>query len=201
MGQENTDCLGRLIKELCRLPGVGARSAERIALYLLDAPEEEVLSLAQIIREIKTAVRHCEVCDGLSEAELCSICSDSSRDRSLICVVELPKDVMRIETTGAYKGLYHVLGGHIAPLDGVDPDKLNVDSLLARARDEQVKEVIIATNPTIEGDGTALHICSLLDTINVKVTKLSRGLASGAAIEFSNKDTIAEAITGRQLFG
>ena len=180
------------------MPGVGTRSAERIALHLLEAPDQQVLDLAKMLRELKTEIRHCRMCNSLSESELCDICQDDSRDRSLICVVELAKDVMRIESTGSYRGLYHVLGGHIAPLDGIGPDKLNIDSLIERARDKQVEEIVIATNPTIEGDGTALHISSLLETLDVKVSRLARGLASGAALEFSNKDTIAEAITGRQ---
>ena len=198
MAEEKTDSLGRLIEELCRLPGLGARSAERIALHLLDAPNEQALKLAQSIAELKTSIRKCSVCFNLAEGDLCSICTDDSRDRSVICVVELPKDVIRIEGSGAYKGLYHVLGGHIAPLEGIGPDKLNIDSLIGRARDTKVREIILAMNPTIEGDGTALHISSLLEPINVKITRPARGLASGATIEFSSKDTIAEAITGRQ---
>ena len=197
MAEEKTDSLGRLIEELCRLPGLGARSAERIALHLLDAPNEQALKLAQSIAKLKTSIRQCSVCFNLAEGDLCSICTDDSRDRSVICVVELPKDVIRIEGSGAYKGLYHVLGGHIAPLEGIGPDKLNIDSLIGRARDMKVKEIILAMNPTIEGDGTALHISSLLEPINVKITRPARGLASGATIEFSSKDTIAEAITGR----
>ena len=198
MAEEHTNSLKQLIEELCRLPGVGARSAERIALYLLDAPNEKALNLAQAIRKLKASIRHCSVCFNLTEKELCSICSDGARDRSVICVVELHKDVMRIESTGAYKGLYHVLGGHIAPLDGIGPDKLNIDSLSRRARHSGVKEIILSMNPTVEGDGTALHIGSLLESSGIKITRLARGLASGASLEFSNKDTIAEAITGRQ---
>ncbi len=197
MAEDKSGPLGGLIKELCRLPGLGARSAERIALHLLAAPNEEVLKLAESINKLKTSIRHCNVCFNLAEGELCWICRDDSRDRSVICVVELAKDVMRIEGTGAYKGLYHVLGGHIAPLDGVGPDKLNIDSLIGRARDTKVKEIILAMNPTIEGDGTALHISSLLEPIDVRITRPARGLASGATIEFSSNDTIAEAITGR----
>ncbi len=197
MAEEKTDSLGRLIEELCRLPGLGARSAQRIALHLLDTPNEQALKLAQSITKLKTSIRKCSVCFNLAEADLCSVCTDDSRDRSVICVVELPKDVIRIEGSGAYKGLYHVLGGHIAPLDRIGPDKLNIDSLIGRARDTKVREIILAMNPTIEGDGTALHISSLLEPIKVKITRPARGLASGATIEFSSKDTIAEAITGR----
>jgi recombination protein RecR len=198
MPEEHTDSLKQLLEELCRLPGVGARSAERIALYLLDAPNEQALNLAQAIRKLKSSIRNCDVCFNLTESKLCSICSDNTRDRSVICVVELPKDVMRIESTGAYKGLYHVLGGHIAPLDGIGPDKLNIDSLSKRARQPGVKEIILSMNPTVEGDGTALHIGSLLQSSGIKITRLARGLASGASLEFTNKDTITEAITGRQ---
>jgi len=198
MAEKKSGPLGDLIEELCRLPGLGARSAERIALHLLDAPNEQVLKLAENIGKLKTSIRHCSVCFNLAQGDLCSICTDDRRDRSVICVVELPKDVMGIEGSGAYKGLYHVLGGHIAPLEGIGPDKLNVDSLTGRARDTKVKEIILAMNPTIEGDGTALHISTVLEAINVKITRPARGLASGASIEFCNKDTIAEAITGRQ---
>ena len=198
MAAEQRDSLKDLIDELCRLPGIGARSAERIALHLLEVPKETALNLAQAIGKLKTSMRHCRVCFNLSESELCSICSDDSRDRSVICVVELPKDVMRIEATGAYKGLYHVLGGHIAPLDGIGPDKLNIDSLLKRAREAGVEEIVLSTNPTVEGDGTALHIVSLLESSKIRITRPARGLASGSSLDFANKDTIAEAITGRQ---
>jgi len=198
MAATNNSSLGRVIQELCRLPGIGARSAERIAMHLLEADNREVMELAEAIGNLKKSVRHCSICFNLAQGEICSICAEANRDRSIICVVELPKDVMRIEATGAYKGLYHVLGGHIAPLDGVGPDKLNIDALLGRARELGIKEVIIATNPTVEGDGTALHISSLLEGAGVKITRLARGLASGAVIEYASKDTIAEAITGRQ---
>lgn len=196
--ETNSGPLAGLIEELSRLPGLGARSAERIALHLLEAPTEQVQKLTENITKLKTSIRHCNLCYNLAQDDLCLICKDDSRDRSLICVVELPKDVMGIEAAQAYKGLYHVLGGHIAPLDRIGPDKLNIDSLIARARDTNVKEIILATNPTIEGDGTSLYISSLLEPINLKITRLARGLASGAAIEFSSKSTIAEAITGRQ---
>lgn len=197
MSEEKTDSLGRLIKELCRLPGVGARSAQRIALHLLDASSEQALKLAESITKLKTSIRQCGVCFNIAESDLCLICADDSRDCSVICVVESPKDVIHIESSGAYKGLYHVLGGHIAPLDGIDADKLTIDSLIGRAREAKVKEIILALNPTIEGDGTVLHISSLLEPIDVKITRPARGLASGASIEFSNKDTIAEAMAGR----
>ncbi len=179
------------------MPGLGARSAERIALHLLEAPKEEVLNLSEVIGKLKTSIRHCSECFNITESKLCEICGDESRDRTIICVVELPKDVMRIEGSGAYKGLYHVLGGHIAPLDGVGADKLNIGSLGRRVRSGAIKEIIIATNPTIEGDGTALHISSILEPFKVRITRFARGLASGAAIAYSSKNTIAEAITGR----
>ena len=198
MAEEHTDSLKQLIDELCQLPGVGARSAERIALYLLETPSEKAVNLAQAIRKLKASIRYCSVCFNLTESTLCSICSDDTRDRSVICVVELPKDVMRIESTGAYNGLYHVLGGHIAPLDGIGPDKLHIDSLLKRVRESGIKEIILSMNPTVEGDGTALHIGSLLESSKIKTTRPARGLSSGASLEFTNKDTIAEAITGRQ---
>ena len=200
MAEQQIDSLKQLIEELSRLPGIGARSAERIALHLLETSNEQALNLAQAIRKLKTSIRHCNVCFNLAEGDICSVCSDDTRDRSVICAVELPKGVMRIESTGVYKGLYHVLGGHIAPLDGIAPDKLNIDSLLKRARHPDIKEIILSMNPTVEGDGTALHIGSLLESspTKIKITRPARGLASGASLEFANKDTIAEAITGRQ---
>ena len=197
MAEKKTGPLGNLIEELCRLPGVGARSAERIALYLLGAPKDQVLKLAEVIGKLKTSIHHCSECFNIAEGKVCEICGDEGRDRTIICVVELPKDVMGIEASGSYKGLYHVLGGHIAPLDGVGADDLNIGSLVSRVRGGGVKEIIIATNPTIEGDGTSLHISSILSPLKVRITRLARGLASGAAIEYSNKNTIAEAITGR----
>ena len=193
-----TSDIEKLIQLLAKLPGLGPRSARRAALYLVKRRESLLQPLVKALADTAENVGACSECGNLDVHDPCAICSDGRRERSVICVVELPKDVMRIETTGAYKGMYHVLGGHIAPLDGIGPDKLNIDSLLTRARDSVVKEIVLATNPTVEGDGTALHISSLLESTDVNISRLARGLAAGAAIEFATKDTLAEAITGRQ---
>lgn len=188
----------RLMEELARLPGVGARSAERMAFHLLKAGREEALALAQAIIDLKERIRHCSVCHHLSDTDPCGICSDPRRDRTQICIVEQPKDVVSLEQTGAYRGLYHVLLGHIAPLDGVGPEELTIPDLLQRVARDGVREIILATNPTLEGDGTALHITHELRNQPVKITRLARGLAAGATIEFAGRNTLTEALNGRR---
>ena len=198
MAEEQTNSLKGLIEELCRLPGIGARSAERIALHLLETPKERALNLAQAIGKLKTSMRHCRVCFNLCESELCSICSDDSRDRSVICVVELPKDVMRIEATGAYKGLYHVLGGHIAPLDGIGPDELGISSLEARLQGGEIGELIIATNPTVEGDATAHYLADLATKYKIQASRIAHGVPLGGELEYVDGGTLSHAFFGRR---
>jgi len=185
-----------------RLPGVGAKTAERLAHHILKCPAEEALALAEAIRDVKERVRHCQTCFHLTEADepLCSICRDPARDASLVCVVEQPRDLMALERAGTYRGVYHVLLGRLAPLQGMGPEQLTLDFLEARARSGQVREVIMATNPNLEGDGTALLVANRLAETGVPITRLARGLASGSVLEFANREMLADAINGRQRF-
>ncbi|HUT58456.1 MAG TPA: recombination mediator RecR [Phycisphaerae bacterium] len=193
-----SETIERLIEEFGKLPGIGARTAERLAFHVLKSTEDEAMGLARAIRDVKTRIRPCKQCHNLSEGELCAVCSDPRRDRSLICVVEQPKDLLAVESTGAYRGLYHVLMGQIAPLEGVGPEDLTIDALVARVKAGGVREVILATNPTISGDATALHIASLLEGAGVAVTRLARGLPTGGQIEYANKSILTDAITDRR---
>jgi len=192
----------RLVAELGRLPGIGARSAERLAHHLLKAPAEEALALAEAIRAAKVEVRHCRDCFQLTEDDppVCPICRDARRDRGLVCVVEQPWDLQALEKAGTYDGVYHVLLGRLAPLQGVGPEQLTLDALEARVRAGGVRELILATNPNLEGDGTALFIANRLADAGVPITRLARGLASGGALEFANKEMLADALAGRQRF-
>ncbi len=188
----------QLIQQLSRLPGIGRKSAERIAYHLLRVPSEEAMALADAIRRIKEDVRNCDVCYNLSEGELCAICSDSARDTGLLCVVEQHRDLLAIEQTGAYRGLYHVLLGRIAPLEGIGPEHLTIDVLVQRVKSGAFRELIMATNPTVEGDATALYISNLLTGVPVRITRLARGITSGSVIEFANKEMLTDALKGRQ---
>ena len=184
--------------ELGKLPGIGARSAERLAFYILKSAEDEALALADAIRDVKTKIRPCSRCFNLAEGELCAICANPRRDQGQICVVEQPKDVLSLESTGAYRGLYHVLMGHIAPLEGVEPEDLTIDALVARVAAGGVSEVILATNPTVTGDATSLQIADCLSACGVKVTRLARGLPAGGQIEYANKSILSDAINERR---
>lgn len=197
-----TQAMERLIEQLGRLPGIGARSAERIAFHLLKAERDEAMALADAIRDLKTRTRHCSRCYNLTEQDPCAICSDASRDQKTICVVEQPKDLLSIESTGMYRGVYHVLMGHLSALEGIEPQDLTVAALVDRVLSEGVAEVILATNPTMEGDGTSLHIAGMLAMMpDVKVTRLARGLPSGSQLEYANRSILSEAISGRQKLG
>ncbi len=198
MSSAYTGTLNRLIEEFGKLPGIGPKTAERLAFHILKADSPTAMALAEAIRDVKTKIRRCEVCCNLAEAPLCQVCSDTRRDRSLICVVEQPKDVISLEKTGACKWLYHVLGGHIAPLEGIDASDLTIDKLVERVRGGEVKEVIMATNPNLEGDGTSLYISSLLRPLGVKITRLARGLPTGSTIEYASGRILTDAILGRQ---
>lgn len=193
-----TESLNKLIEEFGRLPGIGPKNAERLAFYILKAGSAAALGLAEAIRAVKTNINRCEVCCHLSEGPVCGICSDTKRDRSIICVVEQPKDLISLEKTGSCKWVYHVLGGHIAPLDGIEPSDLSIDKLVERVRGGEVKEVIMATNPNLAGDGTSLYIGSLLRPLGVKITRLARGLPSGSTIEYASGKILTDAIIGRQ---
>jgi recombination protein RecR len=187
-----------LIEQLSKLPGIGRRSAERIAYYLLRVNKTEALALAQVIHNVRENVQYCRQCYNLSEGELCEICADPQRDRSLLCVVEQPRDLIALEQSGQFRGLYHVLLGRIAPLDRIGPDQLTIDALVARVAQGTIREVILATNPTVEGDGTALHISNRLSEFPVQMTKLARGITSGSILEHVNKEILADALTGRR---
>ncbi|GIW77454.1 MAG: recombination protein RecR [Phycisphaerae bacterium] len=189
-----------LINALSRLPGIGLRSAERIAFHLLKLPPEEALKLAEAIRDAKTRIRHCSVCYNLSESDPCEICSDPQRDQTVVCVVEQPKDLLALESAGSYRGVYHVLLGRIAPLDGVEPGDLTISGLMDRLGRSTIREVIMGTNPTVEGDTTALYLQNEISKRfpDVQITRLARGIASGSSIEFANRNMLAEAIAGRQ---
>jgi len=188
------------MNELARLPGIGMRSAERITFHLLKQNPADALRLADAIRDVKTRIKNCSICYNLTEQDPCLICSDASRDQSLVCIVEQPKDLLALESAGMYRGAYHVLLGRISPLEGVDPQDLTIDALLHRLESGSVKELIMGTNPTMEGDGTALHIQNLVAQKHpgVAVTRLARGLPAGSSIEYANKNILADAISGRQ---
>jgi recombination protein RecR len=193
--------LNNLIDQLARLPGIGKKSAERLAFHLLRVPASEALLLADAIRSVKENVRHCQVCYNLAEGDLCEICGDPRRDTGLLCVVEQPRDVAALEQAGVYRGMYHVLLGRIAPLDGIDAEQLTIEPLVQRVRQGQFRELIMATNPTVEGDGTMLYITNLLADMGLPVTRLARGLTTGSVLEFANKEILADAMTGRQKVG
>ncbi|MEW4564754.1 recombination mediator RecR [Bremerella sp. JC770] len=193
-----TESVVRLIDQVSKLPGIGRKSAERIAYHLLRVNKEEALGLADAIRDVKENVRYCSRCFNLSEGDICSICKDPQRDASILCVVEQPRDLIALEQSGVFPGLYHVLLGRIAPLEGTGPDQLTIDALVTRVANGEIREVIMATNPTTEGDGTALHISSLLAEFPVKLTRLARGVTAGSVLEFANKEVLADAMTGRQ---
>jgi recombination protein RecR len=190
----------RLITELAKLPGIGQRTAQRLAFHLLRVPEQEALGLAEAIKEVKERIGLCEVCFNLSEGPRCQICQDERRDRSLICVVEEPADVIPIERTHEYRGLYHVLGGALSPIDGIEPENLKLRELIARVREGGVTEVVIATNPTTTGEATAFYIAEAIREVGteVAVTRLASGLPMGADLEYADEITLGRALSGRR---
>jgi len=195
-----TQSIQNLINQFASLPGIGLRSAERIAFHLLKQKPEDALRLAEAIRDVKTRIRHCSICYNLSEGEVCDICADPSRDQSVVCVIEQPKDLLALETAGSFRGVYHVLLGRIAPLEGMEPGDVTIDGLLSRLEKGEIREIIMGTNPNLEGDGTALHIQNEVGRRfpSVQLTRLARGLAAGSNIEYANKSVLADAISGRQ---
>ena len=188
----------RVIEEFAKLPGIGKKSAERLAYHVLRVHKSEALALADAIRAVRENVRYCEICYNLSESARCTLCLDPRRDQTTLCVVEQPRDVMSLEQSGAYRGLYHVLLGRIAPLESIGPDQLTIESLVDRVRRGSFREIIMATNPTVEGDGTALHVSNLLADCPVTITRLARGITSGSVLEYTNKEILADALSGRQ---
>lgn len=190
--------VARLIEEFHKLPGIGPKSAQRLTYYLLRASREDVLALAQAIAELRERTSLCSTCQNVTEHDPCPICADPRRDRSLICVVEEPLDILALERTRSYRGLYHVLHGVISPVDGVGPEDLKIENLLERLRNGSVREVIMATNPNLEGEATAMYVSRLVTPLGVKVTRLARGLPMGADLEYADDLTLARALENRQ---
>ncbi|MCE3014443.1 MAG: recombination mediator RecR [Pirellula sp.] len=195
---EISQSVTELIEQLNKLPGIGRKTAERLAYHLLRVHETEAFALSDAIRSVRENVRYCSVCFNLSEGELCNICSDPRRDPTILCIVEQPRDLMALEQSGVYRGHYHVLLGRIAPLDGIGPDQLTIEALVERVRTGNYAEVIMATNPNVEGDGTALFISNQLGELPVKLTRLARGVTAGSVLEYTNKEILADALSGRQ---
>ena len=186
-----------LAEEFAKLPGIGLKSAQRLAYSIISRPEEDVERFANALLSAKRDIHYCPCCQNLTDMELCSVCADEERDHSLICVVESPKDVTALERTGEYTGVYHVLHGLISPIDGITPDKLRIRELLARLQDGKVREVIMATNPTVEGDATAMYLAQLLEPLKVKVTRLAFGLPVGGSLEYADEVTLFKALENR----
>ncbi len=186
-----------LVAQLSRLPGVGTRTAQRLAFHILRVSDEEALALATAIREVKERIRTCTECGNLTEEELCAICTDARRDRTVICVVEQPADLVSVERTASYRGVYHVLGGALSPLDGVDPGDLRIDDLLKRVERNGVEEVVLATNPNMTGEATASYLADLLRG-KTRVTRLASGLPVGGDLEYADEVTLGRALAGRR---
>ena len=193
-----TDSLNELIEQFGKLPGIGPKTAERLAFHILKTSPDEAMAVAKAISDVKINIKQCRICFNLAESDTCRICSDPRRDKSVICVVEQPRDVISLEKTGLCKWVYHVLNGHIAPLEGIEQSDLTIDELVKRVRAGGIEEVVMATNPNIEGDGTTLYITSVLRTLGVKITRLARGLPTGSNIEYASGSILADAILGRQ---
>jgi recombination protein RecR len=190
--------LARLIEEFYRLPGIGPKSAQRLAYYLLRMPAEDAHSLAEAIIEVKDKVTLCSICQNVTEVDPCRICTDSTRDRSQMCVVEEPLDILALERTGSYHGLYHVLHGVISPMDGIGPDDLKVRELLDRLRSGETTEIILATNPNLEGEATSMYLDRLIGPLGLRVTRLARGLPAGGDLEYADDVTLTRALEGRR---
>ena len=192
--------VSRLIQELHKLPGIGPKSAARLTYYLLRVAEAEARALAEAIIAVKEKTVFCSACQNVTDADPCAICRNEQRDRSRICIVEEPLDILALERTGQYSGLYHVLHGVLSPMDGVGPDDLRIKELLARLQDGSVEEVILATNPNLEGEATAMYLQRLLSPLGVNVTRLARGLPVGGDLEYADEVTLARALEARQEF-
>lgn len=186
-----------VIQEFARLPGIGKKSAQRVAFHLLKAPEEEVIALIHAVTNLKEKIRICSVCFNIAEAERCPICADPKRDQKIICIVEEPHDITAIENTGNFRGLYHVLGGVIAPLDGIGPDQLRIKELLGHLTGTGVQEVILALNPTTEGDATTHYLAELIKPKGIKISRLARGIPAGGDLEYIDQITVSRALEGR----
>lgn len=190
--------IAKLIEEFSKLPGIGKRSAERLAFHILKQPKENVESFSKALTEAKDKITFCPVCQSLTDDVPCSICSNPKRDTSVICVVENPKDILAMEKTKEFNGLYHVLHGVISPIDGIGPDDIKIKELLIRTKDNSVKEIIMATNPSIEGEATAMYISNLFKNFGIKVTRIAHGLPVGGELEYADEITLTRALEGRQ---
>jgi recombination protein RecR len=190
--------LGRLVEVLQRLPGIGPKTAQRLAFHLLKQPPEAVRALADALLDLKARVAHCSRCFNITDEDPCRICADPTRDAALLCVVEEANDLLAMERTGEYRGRYHVLQGALSPLDGIGPDELKVRELLARLEADPVRELILATNPNVEGDATAIYLAKLVRPLGVRVTRIARGLPVGGDLEYADEVTLARALEGRK---
>ena len=190
--------LNKLINELSRLPGIGGKTAQRLAFHILSMSDGDAFRLSDSIREAKEQMRYCSVCGNLTDVDPCAICSDTDRDPSVICVVESPRDVIAMEKIREFKGYYHVLHGTISPMDGIGPDYINLKSLVLRLQDERVQELIIATNPTIEGEATAMYIARLIKPSGIKVSRIAHGIPVGGDLEYADEVTLLKAVEGRR---
>lgn len=190
--------LNKLINELSKLPGIGGKTAQRLAFHILSMDDKDALELAESIRNAKTSMTYCSVCGNLTDTDPCAICCDESRDRSVICVVESPRDVVAMEKIREYRGYYHVLHGAISPMDGIGPDDINLKSLIMRLQNEEVQELIIATNPNIEGEATAMYIARLIKPSGIKVTRIAHGIPVGGDLEYADEVTLLKAMEGRR---
>lgn len=190
--------LNRLINELAKLPGIGGKTAQRLAFHILSMDDKSAMELAEAISDAKRSMTYCSVCGNLTDTDPCAICADESRDKSVVCVVESPKDVVAMEKIREYRGYYHVLHGAISPMDGIGPDDINLKSLIMRLQDEDVKELIIATNPNIEGEATAMYIARLIKPSGIKVTRIAHGIPVGGDLEYADEVTLLKAMEGRR---
>lgn len=195
---QGADAIGRLIQELNKLPGIGPKSAQRLAYYLMRAPQEQAIQLADAILSIKQKIRLCSICFNVTDADPCFICRNEQRNRSQVCVVEQPQDILAIEHTGVYKGLYHVLHGAISPTEGIGSNDVRIKELALRLQDGVVKELILATNTNLEGEQTAMYLNQLLSPLGINITRLARGLPFGTELEYADDTTLTRALEGRQ---
>src|SRR5690625_402241 len=190
--------ISKLIDSFTKLPGIGPKTAVRLAFFVLNMKEDDVLDFAQALISAKRELTHCDVCGNITDQERCSICQDQSRDQSVICVVQDPKDVIAMEKMREFNGQYHILNGAISPIDGIGPEDINVPSLLDRLKDEQVKELILATNPNVEGEATAMYISRLIKPSGIKITRIAHGLPMGGDLEYADEVTLSKALEGRR---
>jgi len=193
-----TKPLAKLIDEFSKMPGIGPKTAQRLAFYILKISTEQVSNLARVIIDAKQKIQYCSICGNITDQEICEICRNVNRDKSIICVVEKVKDLIALENSGEFKGVYHVLEGAISPLDGIEPGNLKINNLLKRLKSEEIKEVIIATNPNIEGEVTASYIAQLIEPLEIKITRIAYGVPIGSSLEFADEVTLAQALISRQ---